>query len=81
MNTLVEAKGVCEGSRLPADTGVGVGVGAGVATGVGVGVGGGDAPAGSGLILVPAVGVQDAVGVVSPHHRLLLFSCQIVPLT
>ena len=36
---------------------------------------------GSGLVAVPAVGAQDAFGWVSPHHRLLLFSCQIVPLT
>src|ERR1700733_2667003 len=56
---------------------VGVGVGFGVTVGVGVGVG----VAGSGLVAVPPVGAQAAFGLVSPHHRLLLFSCQIVPLT
>ena len=45
--------------------------------GVGVGVG----VAGSGLVAVPAAGAQEALGLVSPHHSLLLFSCQIVPLT
>ena len=55
--------------------GVGVGVGVGVGAGVGVGV------AGNGLVLVPGVGDQAAVGLVFPHHRLLAFSCQTVPFT
>jgi hypothetical protein len=37
--------------------------------------------AGSGLVAVPAEGDQDAVGLVLPHHRSLLFSYQIVPFT
>ncbi|HBK06540.1 MAG TPA: hypothetical protein DDZ81_11840 [Acetobacteraceae bacterium] len=59
--------------------GVTMGVGVGVATGVGVGVGVG--VTGSGLTEVPAWGDHAAFGWVSPHHRLLLFSCQIVPFT
>src|SRR6185312_15555008 len=58
-----------------AGTGGGTGVGVGVGAGVGVGV------AGSGLTGVPAAGDQPEAGAVSPHHRLLVFSCQMVPLT
>ena len=84
---LSDANGICDGSRVPAIMGVGVGVGtgvgvgAGVGVGTGVGVGVGTMTTGSGLVVVPAEGAQDAFGVVSPHHSLLLFSCQIVPLT
>ena len=37
--------------------------------------------AGSGLVAVPIVGPQAAVGLVLLHHRLLAFSCQTLPLT
>src|SRR5205823_3611382 len=36
---------------------------------------------GNGLVAVPAVGAHEAFGRVSPHQSLLLFSCQILPLT
>src|SRR6185437_3266299 len=62
-------------------TGAGVGVGTGTGVGVGVGAGVGVGVAGSGLTDVPAAGDQPEAGAVSPHHRLLVFSCQMVPLT
>src|SRR4051812_47060286 len=39
------------------------------------------APMRIGGVAVPAVGDQAAVGLVLPHQRLALFSCQTVPLT
>src|SRR5271154_72186 len=69
------------GEAVGVGVGAGVGVGVGAGVGVGVGAGMGVGVAGSGLVAVPAAGAHEAFGVVSPHHRLLLFSCQIVPLT